>query len=67
MPRIICCGERRILCRAETSRACMLGFKLYWQTGNYPAARETLLQLNRIAPSEENTYWLNEVEKKLKP
>jgi protein O-mannosyl-transferase len=43
-----------------------LGFKFYWQTGNYPAARETLLQLNRIAPAEENAYWLSEVEKKLK-
>jgi hypothetical protein len=44
-----------------------LSFKFYWQTGNYPAARETLLQLNQVAPSEENAYWLSEVEKKLKP
>ncbi|HTY87075.1 MAG TPA: tetratricopeptide repeat protein [Candidatus Acidoferrum sp.] len=42
-----------------------LSFKLYWQTGNYPAARETLLQLNQLAPGDENAYWLNEVEKKL--
>jgi protein O-mannosyl-transferase len=44
-----------------------LNFKFNWQTANYPAARETLLQLNRIAPGGEYAYWLNEVEKKLKP
>lgn len=52
---------------APTNAAVLqLSFKLYWQTGNYPAARETLLQLNHVAPGEENAYWLSEVEKKLR-
>jgi hypothetical protein len=53
---------------ARTNAAVLqLSFKFYWQTGNYPAARETLLQLNQLAPGDENAYWLSEVEKKIKP
>lgn len=52
---------------ARTNPAVLqLQFKLHWQTGNYPAARESMLQLNQIAPGKENAYWLSEVEKKLK-
>jgi len=52
---------------ASTNAAVLqLSFKLYWQTGNFPAARETLLHLNQVAPDDENAYWLKEVEKKLK-
>jgi tetratricopeptide (TPR) repeat protein len=52
---------------AQTNPAVLqLWFKLYWQTENYLAARETMLQLNRIAPGQENAYWLSEVETKLK-
>ncbi|MEI9961418.1 MAG: tetratricopeptide repeat protein [Limisphaerales bacterium] len=43
-----------------------LRFKFYWQTENYAAARETMLRLNQMQPSEDHAYWLAEVEKKLK-
>jgi tetratricopeptide (TPR) repeat protein len=51
---------------ATNAAVLQLRFKYYWQTANYPAARETLLQLNQVAPGEENAHWLSEVEKKLK-
>ena len=52
---------------ARTNPAVLqLQFKLYWQTGNYSAARETMLQLNQIAPDPGNAYWLSEVENKLR-
>ncbi len=43
-----------------------LYFKLDWQTENYPAARDIMLQLNRIAPNAENARWLSEVERKIR-
>jgi hypothetical protein len=42
-----------------------LRFKYYWQTGDFPAAREVMLRLNQIEPTGEHARWLDEVEKKL--
>jgi hypothetical protein len=58
--------EKAAALAGDNPAVLQLRFKFCWQTGDYPAAREIMLKLNRIAPTEEHAYWLNEVEKKLK-
>jgi hypothetical protein len=38
---------------------------IQWQTGDFAGAKQTLLSLQKAAPSEENAHWLQEVEIKL--
>jgi tetratricopeptide (TPR) repeat protein len=40
-------------------------FKLYWQTGNFEAARETALRWNQVAPGDEPARCFSETEKQL--
>jgi cytochrome c-type biogenesis protein CcmH/NrfG len=40
-------------------------FKLYWQTGNFAAARETALRWSQVAPGDEPARCLSAVEKML--
>jgi protein O-mannosyl-transferase len=42
-----------------------LQFNFYWQTADYIAAHKTILQLNQIAPSNDNAYWLSNVMAKI--
>jgi tetratricopeptide (TPR) repeat protein len=58
--------EKAAALDSDNPSVLQLRFKFYWQTEDYPAAREIMLRLNQIAPGDEHAYWLSEVEKKLK-
>ena len=58
--------EKAAALAGDSPALLQLRFKFCWQTGDYPAAREIMLRLNQIAPSDEHAYWLSELEKKMK-
>jgi hypothetical protein len=58
--------EKAAVLTGDNPDVLQLRFKFCWQTEDYPAAREIMLRLNQIEPTEEHAYWLSEVEKKLK-
>jgi len=77
LARAALAASQPVLAKSALEKACALAgdnpavlqlqFKFCWQTEDYPAAREIMTRLNQIAPTDEHAYWLNEVEKKLKP
>jgi len=57
--------DRAALLTSTNSSVLQLNFKYYWQTTNYPAARDAMQQLIRVMPGPENEYWLRETEKRM--
>jgi hypothetical protein len=58
--------EKAAALAGDNPAVLQLRFKFCWQTEDYPVAREIMLRLNQIVPTDEHAYWLSEVEKKLK-
>jgi protein O-mannosyl-transferase len=57
--------EKAAALAGDNPAVLQLRFKYYWQTEDYSGAREIVVRLNQIQPTDDHAYWLNEVEKRL--
>ena len=58
--------EKAAALAPEDPSVLQLRFKYCWLREDYPAARQTLLRLNQVAPNDQNARRLTAVEEKLR-